>query len=199
MSDSDKQGSALIMANALRRAFEEGFKAGFGKYIWQSEKADQAWDESRTKAELPGPGGPDFSLTGLGLVAAARRRQVEDLGWTLEHDQKHTGGEMLLAACCYAAPVRLYRRDSFANGVTFCDPWPWTPFHDKRAQYGDAKGKGQNWPPDPSTYNFGERLDLLTKSAALIVAEIDRLLHSGKLQRGPNDNDFKRATEDERD
>lgn len=43
--------------------------------------------------------------TGVDLIAAERKRQIEKEGWTLQHDRdEHTGGELALAACCYAAP-----------------------------------------------------------------------------------------------
>ena len=36
-------------------------------------------------------------------ITAERKRQIEVEGWSSEHDDVHTGGEMALAAAAYAA------------------------------------------------------------------------------------------------
>jgi hypothetical protein len=46
-------------------------------------------------------------------VLAERLRQIEAEGWTPEHDDKHTKGEMAKAAACYAA------------GYPIATLWPW--------------------------------------------------------------------------
>ncbi len=50
-------------------------------------------------------------MSGAELIAAERRRQIEVLGWTPEHDDQHEDGELLYAAEAYM----------------FGDPdsWPW--------------------------------------------------------------------------
>ncbi|HNP65489.1 MAG TPA: hypothetical protein PKH39_16265, partial [Woeseiaceae bacterium] len=35
-------------------------------------------------------------------ILAERLRQISDEGWSLEHDDKHSNGEMAQAAACYA-------------------------------------------------------------------------------------------------
>ena len=83
-------------------------------------------------------------------IAAERRRQIEQEGWTPEHDNVHSGGQMAMAAACYAlssAGVADWLR------VTSLKLWPW----------------GREW-WKPTT----RRRDLI-KAGALIVAEIERL------------------------
>jgi hypothetical protein len=41
--------------------------------------------------------------TGIELIAAERKRQIEAKGWTYEHDDAHEEGELIAAAVCYAA------------------------------------------------------------------------------------------------
>jgi hypothetical protein len=45
-------------------------------------------------------------MTVLDEIAAERRRQVEDTGWTREHDDDHAGGELLTAG--WGALSRIY-------------------------------------------------------------------------------------------
>ncbi len=51
--------------------------------------------------------------TGIDLIAAERRRQIMEEGWTPEHDAEHVNGELALAAACYTS-------GDFGN-------WPWDP------------------------------------------------------------------------
>lgn len=78
-------------------------------------------------------------------VLAERRRQVEAEGWTPEHDDQHTDGEMADAAALYAS-LRVRHITGFAT-------WPW-----------DAKW----WKPK-------DRRSDLVRAGALILAEIERL------------------------
>lgn len=79
-------------------------------------------------------------------VLAERKRQVEAEGWTPEHDDQHTLGEMAMAAAAYALPQK---PAGFIGQI-----WPW--------------GR-QWWKPsrDPRRN--------LVKAGALILAEIERL------------------------
>lgn len=83
-------------------------------------------------------------------VIAERRRQVEQEGWTAQHDDvEHTAGALALAAACYAVvgaiPLEADR--------VFGRYWPWTR---------------DWWKPTEPRRN-------LVKAAALILAEIERL------------------------
>lgn len=94
-------------------------------------------------------------------VLAERRRQVEQEGWTPAHDDQYDGGELSLAASCYAVagdgphpPQFLAPRD-----------WPW--------DY-------EWWKPTDDRRN-------LVKAGALILADIERLdraTHQRSAQEG---------------
>lgn len=115
----------------------------------ESSWNDRAFDGS--KAELD--------------VLRERDRQVEEEGWTPEHDDAHDKGELAASAACYATGVSVASR-FVANGtipaseidaaVCRCEAppgWPWGPTW---------------WKPK------GRRRDLV-RAAALIIAEIERL------------------------
>lgn len=100
-------------------------------------------------------------MTAIDEIAAERRRQIEVEGWTPEHDDAHSDGELSRAAANYAAHASAHMRVNVSNKVYRCtDPaahhrfgWPWA----------------MRWwkPKDP-------RRDLI-RAGALIVAEIERL------------------------
>lgn len=96
--------------------------------------------------------------TGIEVIAEERRRQLEDEGYSLEHDDRHRRGEMARAASCYAMPVG-YRDYTGQSGTPLAErqpfDWPWQP---------------EDWSPTPV-----QRLRELAKAGALIAAEIDRL------------------------
>jgi hypothetical protein len=121
-------------------------------------------------------------MSGLDKIAEERQRQIEEEGWTPEHDDKHESGAMALAAACFATPVKLYQRNDTAVGLTFTDPWPWEMKWDKRLIFGSNRDNPGNVRPHPQTYNDAERIELLTKAGALIAAEIDRLLRKKRRQ-----------------
>jgi hypothetical protein len=87
-------------------------------------------------------------------IVAERRRQIEAEGWTHEHDDTHTRGELAKAAAGYALHSSkawlLHSYTHIAHIPTF---WPWDDGW---------------WRPRNS------RRDLI-RAAALIVAEIERL------------------------
>lgn len=124
----------------------------------------------------PTPEAPtEMGESGVERIAAERARQVSEEGWTPENDDDHAGGEMAMAAVCYAAPEHVYRLENrYVNQQVYSDPFPWR--WDKRYAYGSCRDNPGNALPDPSTYMPAERLDLLVKAGALIAAEIDRLL-----------------------
>ena len=89
--------------------------------------------------------------TGIELIAEERQRQIEEEGWTSEHDKQWKGSELCRAAACYIA------RPSWVSTPL----WPHWPF--------DISW----WKPSPH-----DRIRELQKAGALIAAEIDRLLNS---------------------
>jgi hypothetical protein len=90
-----------------------------------------------------GPGEPSDAL---GLIARERERQISEEGWTPEHDDEHSLGELRMAARAYTG-----------------DP-------------GRGKVAPLGWPWDPSAWKpSGDPARNLVKAGALIVAEIERL------------------------
>ena len=67
--------------------------------------------------------------TGIEIIAAERQRQIEQEGWTPEHDAEHVNDEMALAASAYALPdycrhmVHYY--DGYPKEVSYPRGWPW--------------------------------------------------------------------------
>lgn len=84
-------------------------------------------------------------------IGAERRRQLQEEGWTEEHDDEHAGGELAMAAGCYALHTAVASIRRTVTGIPLS--WPWDP---------------KWWKPTTS------RRDLI-KAGALIVAEIERL------------------------
>lgn len=95
-------------------------------------------------------------MSGIELIAAERKRQIDKEGWTAEHDDDHTCEELATAAACYALPVRR-RNDWIINRRLITILWPWSD-----EWYKPAK-------------NSRGRIKELAKAGALIAAEIDRL------------------------
>lgn len=82
-------------------------------------------------------------------VLAERQRQIEAEGWTLERDDEQMDGELALASSCYAQAGCGHARLGRAPSM-----WPW-----------DISW----WKPSQ------EKRRNLVKSAALLLAEIERL------------------------
>ncbi|HHP5611934.1 TPA: hypothetical protein ACSC51_003481 [Pseudomonas aeruginosa] len=89
-------------------------------------------------------------------VQAERRRQVDAEGWTPEHDDAHSHGEMARAAACYALAGSSAPNDGTA-ALLVSLAWPWDE---------------QWWKPTSA------RRDLV-KACALGLAEIERLDRAG--------------------
>lgn len=90
-------------------------------------------------------------------VFAERLRQIEQEGWSNEHDDEHNKGDLAVAAACYAAfAVAEDDRADAAKLTGFVKScWPWA---------------SEWWKP-----NIGNPRRDLVKAAALILAEIERL------------------------
>ncbi|MDR7867788.1 MAG: hypothetical protein RIN56_13320 [Sporomusaceae bacterium] len=91
---------------------------------------------------------------GVQLIAEERQRQIDQEGWTAEHDRQHSRGELAIAAGCYAFPQIVRMAWGMAQRL-----WPWGL---------------EWWKPCPE-----DRIYELQKAGALIAAEIDRLLAEG--------------------
>ncbi|MBU1229531.1 MAG: hypothetical protein KKA55_01740 [Proteobacteria bacterium] len=97
-------------------------------------------------------------LTGIGLIAQERSRQVHEKGFSLEHDAQHTSGELAQAAAYYCWPAA---DEKLSRKLLFPDEWEWRW----------AKREGDRKPT----------LRDLVKAGALIAAELDRRLASGEV------------------
>lgn len=94
-------------------------------------------------------------------VLAERRRQVEAEGWTPEHDDEHSNGELSDAAGCYALFASIPEEHRPRSVPEF---WP-------------IQWQCNWWKPTD------QRRDLV-KAAALILAEIERLDRMATKQEG---------------
>lgn len=90
-------------------------------------------------------------------VLAERARQVSAEGWTSEHDDAHDRGEMAGAGACYALASTTQH---WAVGQAIKTFWPWA---------------AEWWKPKSPREN-------LVRSAALILAEIERIDRSAAMQ-----------------
>ncbi|NAS22470.1 hypothetical protein GT755_12335 [Herbidospora sp. NEAU-GS84] len=94
------------------------------------------------------------SATAVELIAAERDRQIRREGWTVEHDDQHTRGQLAGAGAAYAvAAARMSGASIWSAWAE--EVWPWS---DKA------------YKPTP-----GDPIRTLVKAGALIVAEIERL------------------------
>jgi hypothetical protein len=95
-------------------------------------------------------------MDGAMRIQKERLRQIEEEGWTLEHDLIGNNNEQLArAAACYAMPND-DRHDFNTLGGILSVSWPWE----------------EKW-FEPCPKN---RIHELEKAGALCAAEIDRLL-----------------------
>lgn len=94
-------------------------------------------------------------MTGIELIAAERQRQIEQEGWTPDHDDEHDAGELAAAGAAYAInasdQLHPYSQGDGCNQQPPC--WPWSD---------------EWWKPK-------DALSDLVRAGALIAAEIDRL------------------------
>jgi hypothetical protein len=110
-------------------------------------------------------------LLGAEMILSERRRAVTVEGWTPEHDDQHTNGELAWAAVCYAAPgcVGKPNGSNGGFGLSFVDPWPnrWDKSWDKRKKH--------------------DRIKQLVIAGQFIAAEIDRLKRAALTAAAPQD------------
>ena len=90
------------------------------------------------------------------LIGEERRRQIKIEGWTLEHDDTHTDGEMLRAAVIYMNHGTERQSPIQPSGAPLA--WPW----------------GVEW------WKPKDRRRNLIRAGALCLAEKQRLSRAGK-------------------
>ena len=109
-------------------------------------------------------------MSGIERIAAERQRQIDDEGWTAEHDDAHIHFELTDAAGCYAEQAT-WLGCHFRYGIT-PELWPelWAPEWWKPSPRGDGRF-GESSP----IIKPQDSIRMLEKAGALIAAEIDRL------------------------
>lgn len=100
-------------------------------------------------------------MTGLDLITAERRRQIDKEGWTAEHDAQHDEGQLAWAAMYYAMPHFVRDRCRLCGDSSFIAP--------------DSFFDETGWHPDWAKRDNKDRIQQLAVAGALIAAEIDRL------------------------
>lgn len=94
------------------------------------------------------------------LVMGERLRQVAEEGYTPGYDDRHDRGELRKAAICYIGTVT---QADIVSDIVLDDRYPHVV----------------GWPWEPQSWNPSEdSIRNLVKAAALLVAEIDRLLRA---------------------
>ena len=147
----------LLPVEQCDRDAAAGFKPGMFDYITDG-KCDhwsivQAFAAHRLAAQSsPGRDGV------IEEIAAERFRQSKAEGWTPEHDDEHSDGSLAIAAACYAAPDRVKATTDYERR------------HGVPVDYANALR--WPWESDPK---FKDQRSNLIRSAALIVAEIERI------------------------
>lgn len=101
--------------------------------------------------------------TGSEIIAEERARQINVEGWTPEHDDKHTDGQLAAAACVYA---------DFAN---YHGEFPLMEDGTKKAKV--LIGRDFKWPFSKEWLKLTpeDRVKELGKAGGFVAAEIDRV------------------------
>lgn len=99
------------------------------------------------------------------LIREERERQKNVEGWTPEHDDEHTNGELANAASCYAMTED--ERETVLS-IYFCA---------QGRDFDNREDKPLSWPWAKMWWKptSNDRIKELVKAGALIVAEIERL------------------------
>ncbi len=103
-------------------------------------------------------------MSGIELIASERERQKTIEGWTPEHDDAHTDGELIGAAANYCDFSRFQVRTGRDDGKAFYRGLP--PAMEQWPRDWDYEW----WKPHGTS-----AIRNLVKAGALIAAEIDRL------------------------
>lgn len=148
--------------------FEQGADGGWGAYVPELPGVGVAAETREEVERLIGEAislhiAPDSLDSGVAMIANERARQIAKEQFTPEHDDQHNEGQLLSAAVCYVdmADTQI---DGYGplEGVPF--DWPWDRTW---------------WKPSP------DPIRNLTKAAALIASEIDRLQRAANKKEAP--------------
>ena len=129
---------------------------------------------------------PRFASRAAVDVIAERVRQMDKEGWTPEHDDEHTKGELAMASALYAAPIPLYdvSHSNVLGGPIIHDPWPFTT-SEIRTVTPDGIPVYRLVPHFDKRGKHPRRRELVI-AGAMIIAEIERLDRAG-IGSGPRD------------
>lgn len=97
------------------------------------------------------------TIQALEPVMHERFRQIEDEGYSVEHDDKHDRGEIAQAASVYLMPAGMREQYEDDEHPTY---WPWS---------------AESWKPTPD-----DRERELIKGLALGLAELERIQRAKK-------------------
>jgi hypothetical protein len=104
-------------------------------------------------------------------IAAERRRQIEQEGWSADHDDAHCDGSIALAAACYAMFAAV------SDNARRSTQLPRSLTNDGQAVEGWAAFLSI-WPWERHFWKPTTRVRDLEKAGALIAAELDRVIRA---------------------
>ena len=168
----------------LKWAFVLVFKLDHGKIAHTAE--NDATAAAVTLLESKGYSVVEFTTEGVKAVDAERRRQIQEEGFSAEHDKHHVQNALLYAALCYLDPAKKYVK--FHEGGVFFGGAMTTAVPTINLPDG-PEGPGeyyilprQFWPFDieswkPCPHN---RIREIVKGLALGAAHLDVLLAKNK-------------------
>lgn len=104
-------------------------------------------------------------MSGIELIAAERDRQINEEGWSAEHDAEHAEICLAVAGACYALDVASRHTGEHES---------WKSIY--------AEPVKRLWPFDLEWFKptVDDPVRQLVKAGALIAAEIDRILKDNK-------------------
>lgn len=97
---------------------------------------------------------------GIRIATKERLRQINEKGYTINKDLEYKNNELLKAANTYLLPINERTSRRTVNGGYIPYSWPFHP---------------NTFKPTPES-----RITELKKAAGFIIAEIDRIIHSGE-------------------
>ncbi len=143
----------MVQAHPQPSQKEDGFEEWWSADpVWHGPKdlAYAAWHAARALPQMQ----QQLVSDGAALIVAERSRQIEQEGWTPEHDDKHDDGSLVAGAVTYALEATF--DGPVVKGSWFRKFWMFEDF----------------W------FKPGTKIRMLVKAGALIVAEVDRLLRA---------------------
>jgi hypothetical protein len=159
------------LASELHRFIYEYDDADPYRSAWFLHRLERLLDETRALSAASAPKEPTEPVpeptAAARDVLAERQRQISAEGWTPEHDDQHAGGEMAMAAACYAAHSSAWQ----AINYTMKPGVPGVLSRLLSAQ----EFVSRMWPWDREWWKPKDERRNLVRAGALIVAEIERL------------------------